>query len=171
MEKLVFTKQDWIDEVRASIGECHHSQTGSCTTPCPNCKNVGFYSWRDCGERLGNRMYRACKFCGFWQEADGEPYFCKMMYCFSCETHDWLKPDEEIRDSANCGKGTTYFVDWPVKDNTHEFWKYKKLVEKRHQYSIKLHRQAGKQVLIALVILFGSATLFVYFVVWLSQRV
>jgi predicted RNA-binding Zn-ribbon protein involved in translation (DUF1610 family) len=42
--------------------------------PCPDCGSARDFGTR-CAPKAdgGNRLYRACKDCGFWQEADGSP--------------------------------------------------------------------------------------------------
>lgn len=135
MKNFIFTKDNWVEEVRESLDKCEHSALGSCWKPCPNCQHVGFYSWRDCTNKTGfkTRTYRACKFCGFWQESDGEPYFCEMTHCDKCNAYDWVKPGSQMAPAcANCFRQGTYFVNWPVKDQGHIFWKIKGNITARH---------------------------------------
>src|SRR5437879_4151754 len=83
------------------------SQFGGCLT-CPNCHTLGFYNPRRGIQDGVDRLYRACKFCGFWQEAKGPvfekygpaSYFCRMFHCEACSPkfpfgfYDWRFPKE-----------------------------------------------------------------------------
>lgn len=102
-----------------------------CTMPCPNCKNVGFYGPK--GDV--SRRYRACKFCGFWQEADGtEPYRCIALYCDACGTYDWTAPKDE-KDYKNCKCGGKYKrTDWASDNPNHLFHKFKQQMDILHSF-------------------------------------
>ena len=118
---------DWTsDKARANPVE---------TTSCPDCGSDEHYGPRGGIHSDGSpRNYRACKMCGFWQEADGsDPYRCwqSSHECrreldaggsFICEycgqtftTGDapvliahtcgkYLKPDEDGYECGACGK-------------------------------------------------------------------
>ncbi len=68
-----YSAEDWMrEDTRKSVGD---------KLSCPNCEHTGWYSPIK-GRRPDGleRLYRACKVCGFWQEADGmsAPYRCVM---------------------------------------------------------------------------------------------
>ena len=58
-----YTLADWEAESFAIFGE------GGDPGACPDCGRTGFY-----GPRFADpdRRYRACRFCGFWQDVDGD---------------------------------------------------------------------------------------------------
>jgi hypothetical protein len=101
--------------------------------PCPDCKTVGFYGPRLIkeGETI-TRKYRACKFCGFWQEAAGavlidhgsKPYRCNHFYCDKCGNYGWRSPWNEGNEICPCGAEMRR-ATWPVEDPQHWFNKIK----------------------------------------------
>lgn len=111
MEK--YTESDWENEIK--IGSICKSckdiflknnthVLGVCNIPCPECGNIGFYSPRSGGER----KYRACKFCGFWQDVDERPGHCRIMIC---DNHtgpfakiNWQYQGNQGKDCDGCGK-------------------------------------------------------------------
>lgn len=136
----MFTLQDWqnLKEQIPRFNSC--SPLGSCEFPCPNCKVIGFFSWRE----AGTRKYQACKFCGFWQEIDGEPYFCIQIYCLICYYLNWNKPDEE-KHCNQCGKkaGEKDLVTVPPasEDKNNPCWKEKLKIESKHQKHLNTFKQ------------------------------
>ena len=117
-------------------------QLGS-TIRCPVCSALGFY-----GPRLEkrrddvDRRYRACKFCGFWQEVTGyvhrekggTPYRCIMVSCARCGSYDWKVP-WDIQDKL-CGRcGTAMLeVKWPNEEPTHPFSVWRKALERSNPH-------------------------------------
>ncbi len=98
---------------------------------CPQCNIVGFYGPRKAQEGEGTRKYRACKFCGFWQEASGtvrderggEPYRCVAIRCDKCQAYDWQVPwASEIKRCETCGAEMKK-IDWASDDPKHPFIK------------------------------------------------
>lgn len=128
---MIYTLGQWGEEMKIALLS-YHQPYGSCRLPCPGCGVIGFYSPRE----VGNRKYRACKFCGFWQEVDnGEPYRCIALYCSSCNIYDWTQPKEE-KDFKSCEKcGSKYKkATWAVNNLGHPFWEIKKIIK-----SCKIH--------------------------------
>ena len=87
--------------------------------PCPCCRRCGFYE-----PKLAppSRRYRACKFCGFWQDVDESPREIIRYECQGPGGHwaaDWKVPTE----SWTCSCGKTYSpeerVPWPADDAAH----------------------------------------------------
>ncbi|NIM50357.1 MAG: hypothetical protein GTN62_09365 [Gemmatimonadales bacterium] len=60
-----YTQRDWTRDHHATVA-------GANPEPCPKCGRMGFYGPR---ARSGDQYYRACRFCGFWQEVGGEPQY------------------------------------------------------------------------------------------------
>jgi hypothetical protein len=99
-----YTERQWEEEMKAPLILLPSGQVFPFgrALPCPQCKTIGFYGPRHSpseGEII--RKYRACKFCGFWQEASGEvfdqkggePYRCIAVYCEKCRNnYDWRVP-------------------------------------------------------------------------------
>ncbi len=59
-----FSEGDWDAESFALFAE------GANPRPCPHCERTGFYGPRFAEPDL---KYRACRFCGLWQEVGGAP--------------------------------------------------------------------------------------------------
>jgi hypothetical protein len=100
------------------------------TLPCPHCGTVGFYGPRISGEGPTLRKYRACKFCGFWQEASGElyekyggaAYRCRMVHCGNCGTYDWRLPWGDDLGTCNiCKNPHLVKAPWPTENPDHPF--------------------------------------------------
>jgi hypothetical protein len=73
-EHAPYTEADWqADFERVDQGE---------PLTCPDCGALGDYGPRDDGQ---GRHYRACKMCGFWQEADGSPAYRCWMSTHKCD--------------------------------------------------------------------------------------
>ena len=128
---MTYTSEQWGKEmVRVQL--CNHSKLGSCLIPCPWCNIIGFYSPRVARER----KYRACKFCGWWQEVDGgEPYRCIALYCDACGIYDWTQPKEE-KDFKFCEKCKQQYKTflWAIDYPEHPFWEGKKELYRMHNY-------------------------------------
>ena len=95
--------------------------------PCPHCGRTGFYGPRHDG---ASRMYRACKFCGFWQNV-GQP-----VVPHSATVHDcagwptvagaryiwWVSPLERTYNCPYCKTQVdvpSATVPKPVDDGAH----------------------------------------------------
>ncbi len=137
-----YSENQWQNE-GATAFRCEHSQLGSCSLPCPQCKEVGFYSPRQAfADDKKVRKYRACKFCGFWQEAWGDvynerggaPYRCKMMHCSDCKRYDWKVPwAKELGPCGKCRSENTEEVAWPSDDPNHPFHTLKEQIRQAHE--------------------------------------
>jgi hypothetical protein len=86
---------------------------------CPACLRRGFYGPREADQA---RRYRACKFCGFWQNVGQLPHEIIRYECRQPDhwTMDWREPHE----SWQCPICTRPYspsaaVPWPADDPTH----------------------------------------------------
>ena len=61
-----FTRQDWEAEVKAL------QSAQAAPFQCPGCERTGFYGPRQ--DEARTARYWLCKFCGFGQDAGGEPF-------------------------------------------------------------------------------------------------
>jgi hypothetical protein len=120
------------------------SQFGGCLK-CPSCHTLGFYDARF-EELYGKpRFYRACKFCGFWQEAKGPvfeelggaAYSCRMFHCAECSSdtesyplglYDWRPPLETEAKCRHCGRDM-FEVKSPAEDPGHPYHLWKDLID------------------------------------------
>src|SRR3989344_8367124 len=66
------TEKQWEEEMHAMQFCGGHSAFGSCNLECSSCHEIGFYGPREIPNE--GRKYRACKWCGFWQEAAGSVF-------------------------------------------------------------------------------------------------
>ena len=120
---MKYTKENWIAEnAVTSMGM---------RVACPECGVTEFYSPREARNPKGGketRKYRACKFCGFWQEVGGRPYWCNMYYhvCKGTGAWDW-KPPSWIKGECKICGGTVEEKRWPVDDPKHPFHKLRKM--------------------------------------------
>ena len=133
-----YTRQNWDEEMKVpGIGLTFLNGYGfGSEIPCPLCKTVGFYGPRISGsiDRDDSRRYRACKFCGLWQEAQGDArdkygpkaYRCKAIYCPNCspdrlDIYNWHTP--EVVDFGNCANCQTKLIEtqWAVDNPKHPF--------------------------------------------------
>ena len=115
---------------------------GGCCLPCPNCGVIGFYSPRQVGEGDNiTRKYRACKFCGLWQETEGalynsiggKPWRCKMVLCDKCPLYDWRYPLlTDFGVCAKCGSTDLKEAKWPSDDPGHIFHRVRRLISRTH---------------------------------------
>ena len=104
--------------------------------PCPNCKTIGFYGakkYPSSGEIT--RKYRACKFCGLWQEAwgnvynrrsgGGKPYIITHSTCTNeqCKSPNWTEYNlNKLCESCNT---KTKLSSWALNDSTDIFHRFK----------------------------------------------
>jgi hypothetical protein len=139
------TEKEWEKEMQSNkfCGKHNNWFHSGCFLACPQCKSLGFYGPKltknDAGEIV--RKYRACKFCGFWQEVRGkvkdargcEPYRCIHVYCDKCGTYDWQEPWlSKLRSCQKCSNETKK-IEWAIDDPNHHFHSLKKIMDKIHQ--------------------------------------
>lgn len=112
--RLSYTLSEWEAEVQALIA-------GGDPPPCPCCGRRGCYEPKFASP---DRRYRACKFCGFWQNVGERPMQVNRYECRAPDhsVADWKVPTE----SWTCpGCGSTYrpeqSVAWPADDPAHEW--------------------------------------------------
>ena len=108
--------------------------------PCPDCHTVGFYGARLERRQDGDRKYRACKFCGFWQEASGylrnepfpgaQPYRCIMVRCDSCRLYDWRFPEGFKPGTCPTCRVEMVRTPWPTEDHQHSFNKLREDIKR-----------------------------------------
>ncbi len=137
-----YTEKQWEEEMKRSFFCGRHWGAGSCIIPCPRCGVIGFYGPR--GGSSQGRKYRACKFCGFWQEVwgsifnkrGGKPYRCIAIYCEKCktlDTYNWKEP--WAKSFGNCKKCHAELkkTNWASDNSNHPFHKIKKQMDRAHQ--------------------------------------
>lgn len=138
---MIYTENQWENEMDLNkfCGKHPNLFHSGCTIPCPNCQAVGFYGPKitvnDTTEEI-TRRYRACKFCGFWQEVNnGEPYRCIALYCNSCDSYDWTAPKDE-EDYKSCKKCGVQFrkIEWASDNPNHAFHILKEQMDRLHVY-------------------------------------
>ena len=128
----VYTESAWAEEMRSfEAGELLH---------CPDCgRSLAYEPRAGEGPVEGGpiRKYRACKICGFWQEADGESssYRCVITFhlclaaipdgaqCTSCTVEGplshhlcgrYLRESETyVHESCGTLLGPDHVVPWP----------------------------------------------------------
>lgn len=133
-------ESQWAQEMKAEpiVFQNQNGQFGlGKSIPCPNCKTVGFYGPRvSPALEAPTRKYRACKFCGFWQEVwgdgydkrGGKPYRCIHLTCKNenCRTPNWTAANEG--KSCDMCHSSTIVSKWATDDSSHPFHKLKALV-------------------------------------------
>lgn len=122
MPTNTYTEDDWDSEMAALFSKGPIS--------CPHCSRSGFYGPR---EAEGPRRYRACKFCGFWQDI-GQPPVTNKATVHDCEEWPdvagapyiwWVHPDEETYACPYCGMDVRVakaLVTPPAEDSSHPWW-------------------------------------------------
>jgi len=120
-----YTRDDWDAESYSIFGE------GGNPAACPECGRTGFY-----GPRFAEpeRRFRACRFCGFWQDVDGPP----TRYLPTAHTCDpwpelshapyiwWVSSDTDAYDCPFCGDPVIVavaVVPTPAETPKHPWWK------------------------------------------------
>lgn len=138
-----YTPEQWEEEMK--IGKycgLHFPPLGVCNLLCPSCKEVGFYGPREQRGSTGEitRKYRACKWCGFWQEAwgfvknasdgvGGEQYRCVMVRHKCGVGEIWIVPWNN-RQCDKCGQNVEEIAR-PIDDP--RFKEAKEKIDKMHQ--------------------------------------
>lgn len=135
-------QEDWNNAVcviKLPGGRVAQLGLGTANLPCPSCKTIGFY-----GPRIyplppaePNRKYRACKFCGLWQDVPGYPgtrqagklFYCIPLRCTKCRTFQYTEYNLNKPCEKNCG-GICQKDNWPVDDQNHELHKDKEQIYK-----------------------------------------
>ena len=136
---MMYTTSQWEKEMDLNkfCGKHPNWFYSGCTIPCPSCQSVGFYGPKRTENEITKeitRRYRACKFCGLWQEVNGEPYRCIALYCNSCVAFDWTAPKDE-KDYKDCKCGSKYKKTvWASDDQNHPFHKMKEQIDIAHSY-------------------------------------
>lgn len=130
-----FTEADWQREFESATPLQGRRDDGTVMPPmgsdipCPVCGVTGFYGPRiEETDGKPERLYRACKFCGFWQEASGElrdsfggqPYWCFSVYCGTCFFLDWRFPEMAAGNCEHCGCPVRE-VPWAIDAVEHPF--------------------------------------------------
>ena len=145
-----YTEQNWEDDMRINkfCGEHANWFSSGCTLPCPQCRSVGFYGPKVTADDSGKitRKYRACKFCGFWQEAwgnvfnerGGESYRCIIVRCNNCAekggfSYDWQTPWAYEPQSWSVCHTTMEQAQWASDDPNHSFHQLKEQMDELHQ--------------------------------------
>ena len=128
------------DTIRTLGGQIFKLGLGTSNLPCPLCKTIGFYApridppiWPTSSPV--NRKYRACKFCGLWQDVigypgtrkEGEIFNCLPIRCSNCKTFQWTECNLNKPCEKNCG-GICKEDKWPTDDPYHEFHNTKKQI-------------------------------------------
>lgn len=139
-----YEEQDWLEEwskatyrIQMPNGQMAELGLGTSNLTCPRCKTIGFY-----GPRIDppiwpasmpiNRKYRACKFCGLWQDVPGYPgtrkegkiFDCLPIRCSGCKTFQWTEYNSNKPCEKKCG-GVCKEDKWPTDNLGHEFHKTK----------------------------------------------
>lgn len=136
-----YTEKQWEEEMNVLPAEIQPGSAFGRILPCPWCKTVGFYGPRKSVEQEKiTRKYRACKFCGFWQEVWGEvyneiggkPYRCIHFYCDRCQridTYNWTMP--EAKSIGHCPRcdAENKKTKWASDNPNHPFHKLKEILK------------------------------------------
>ncbi len=109
-------KQWQADDALKKVGEFHR-------LVCPDCNFSGDPRWYGPRDDKQGRHYRACKKCGFWQEADGtSAYRCwmAMHLCEQLHPTAWILTPKEpgyLCQSCKTWIGREHSVPWPQLGN------------------------------------------------------
>jgi hypothetical protein len=134
-----YTEAQWQEEIKApgvTINFPEGPFAFGTILSCPLCRTVGFYGPRISGKEGENpRKYRACKFCGLWQEAVGEArerlgpkaYRCTAVVCTNGH-YNWVMP--EIKKFGKCEfcQGEYNETQWAIENPSHPFQKIKEAI-------------------------------------------
>ncbi len=137
--------EQWDEELKAEPVGFQNTATGKffalgSVLPCPVCETVGFYAARRYPrEGAPIRKYRACKYCGFWQEVWGNGYndrgsiaeFYLHLRCTNeqCMEYGWTRDNRNKSCDVEICKSRTEVVDTPFKDPKHPYRMLKDLVK------------------------------------------
>lgn len=135
------TEDQWAEEMKADAIIIKKPDGSSFPfgrkLPCPCCQTVGFYGPRVSPSlEAPTRKYRACKFCGFWQEVWGDgynsrggaAYRCIHLTCTNekCKTPNWTAANEG--KSCDVCKNPTVVSKWASDDTEHPFHQIKEAI-------------------------------------------
>jgi len=109
-----FTVSQW----RAERGALNR---GAPPPKCPNCGRTGFYAPREDHSEKTRNTYRACLFCGFWQDVGGPAGRATR---YECHGHQETRgPGVGWRcPSCNGEKAPGTGEPWPTDDPKHRWW-------------------------------------------------
>jgi hypothetical protein len=104
MRPFTYTEQDWQ---RDTVAQQRSRLT------CPACSHDEWYK-AVAARRLdgSTRRYRACKVCGFWQEADGSPPYRCYMTVHICLAE--IQPGEQCKYCGTWGPAVWHPNCWRV---------------------------------------------------------
>src|SRR3989338_1917322 len=113
-----YTEIQWAEEMKADKIIFWARAIGT-TFPCPSCRKIGFYAPIQYPTVVKTpeeiiRKYRACKFCGFWQDVKGYPgtrregksFHCVPLRCTNpkCKTFNYTAEENNLnKPCENCG--------------------------------------------------------------------
>jgi hypothetical protein len=121
---MTYTDADWNADYLAIFAK------RTPAPPCPGCGRTGFYGPRRADD---DRRYALCKFCGFYQEAGGEPTQCRATV-HGCPSWPivagasyvwWARPEETEYGCPYCGimvGVVAVSATRPVDDRSHPWW-------------------------------------------------
>lgn len=102
-----YTEPEWERDEAARLNVAWPS--------CPDCGSAEDFGPRHHDRTDGSqRHYRACKFCGFWQEADGSPAYRIWLCIHECQVR--LRQGQIIAHCTVCdadGIAPIGSVEWP----------------------------------------------------------
>jgi ribosomal protein L37AE/L43A len=109
-----YTVRHW----RSEHSELHR---GGAPAKCPQCTRTGFYAPRDDHPEKPGKPFRACSFCGFWQDVGKDPTKALM---FECHGHTVIRPSGSTWSCPTCGREFTGQTKeaWPAEDTAHQWW-------------------------------------------------
>jgi hypothetical protein len=122
-------------------------EAGAEPPPCPKCGRTGFYGPRT---RRWNRFYRACRFCGFWQDLDDKAKYCRPVV-HGCHRWPvvagapyvwWVLPGQRTFTCAYCMAEVSVDraeVKNPFLSRNHPWWKVPQ--NKSHERYVKFWSQ------------------------------
>ena len=140
-----YTEKQWEEEMNLNklCGQHPNWSSSGCSLGCPQCKSIGFYGPKVTKNEAGEitRKYRACKFCGFWQEAwgknkderGGEPYRCVIISCDKCQIYDWQAPWAYEPKSCEKCHAEMQVTEWASDNPSHPFHKLKEQILRAHR--------------------------------------
>lgn len=121
---LSYAPADWDQDAFEAFAE------GRDPAPCPACGRAGFFGPRV----VGVAKHRACRFCGFYQEAGETPVRARPTSHGCPEWPEiarapyiwWVPPDEDGYTCSFCGEkviADEHLVGVPADDPSHPWWK------------------------------------------------
>ena len=123
MSAVSYRKSDWNAEFMTVFAQ------RAAPPSCPGCNRTAFFGPR----KAGDREYRLCKFCGFYQGVGADPHQC-VATVHGCAGWPsiagapyiwWLQPDETEYQCRYCQtlvQVSATVVPRPVQDRAHPWW-------------------------------------------------